>query len=111
MLKAVIALLILILLSLAIVFFMPASQQVVGWIVSAHDWVADVLKDVFAGGGAGDTTRKLLALITVPFAISFIPVIIYWLLKRSWFPYFVQLVWIIWLIQTAALVIAFKTGT
>jgi hypothetical protein len=105
MLKHVIAL---ILISIAIILGMSYAQMVLQGILDAHNWVADILTQVFSGGQAGDLTRKLLALLTIPVGIGLIPVIIYWLAKRSWFPYFMQLVWVVWLIQTAALVIQYK---
>jgi hypothetical protein len=110
MLKSIISLVTLVALSIVIILFMSNTQAVIGWILSAHAWVADVLTQVFSGGSAGDLTRQLLALITIPIALALIPVGIYWLLRRSMFPYFMQVIWVTWLIQTAALVIQFKVG-
>jgi hypothetical protein len=55
-------------------------------------------------------TRKLIALLAVPLFIGLIPALVYWIVKRSWFPHFMQLVWIVWLIQAAALIVVFQTG-
>lgn len=110
MLKSVIALLTLIALSILIILFMPYAQQVLEWLSSAHNWVAEVLTQVFSGGQAGDLTRKLLSLLAIPFFIGLIPVITFWLIKRSMLPYFMQIVWVTWLIQTAVLIIQFKAG-
>lgn len=110
MLKSILSLAVLISLSIVIILFMSNTQTVLGWVLSAHAWVADGLTQVFSGGQAGDITRQLLALITIPVILSLIPVLIYWLLKRNMFPYFMQVIWVTWLIQTAALVIQFKAG-
>ncbi len=107
MLKHVIVLLVV---SILVILFMSYAQTGLVWIVAAHDWVADMRTQVFSGGQAGDITRQLLALLSIPLAIGFIPVIVFWLAKRQWFPYFMQVVWVVWLVQTAALVIQYKTA-
>ncbi len=107
MLKHILAL---ILISILVILTMPYAQQGLQWILAGHNWVADTLTSVFSGGQAGDITRKLLALLAIPVVIGLIPVIIYWLTKRAWFPYFIQIVWVMWLIQTAALVILYKAA-
>lgn len=110
MLKSMIALVIVILLSIVVILFMPQTQHVIEWVVSAHNWVADTLTQVFSGGEAGDLTRKLLALLIIPFAIGLIPVIIFWLVKRRMFPYFMHVVGIVWLIETVALAVKYSAG-
>ena len=70
--------------------------------------ISDILREVFSGGQAGNIARELLALLAIPVAISLIPAIIYWLAKRHWFPWFMEVVWVIWFIQTSALVVLFK---
>lgn len=105
MLKQIIAIL---LLSVGVILAMPYAQQGLQALVNAHDWIADVLTQVFTGGEAGNLTRNLIALLAVPLLVGFIPAIIHWILKRSWFPYFMQVVGIIWLVQTSALVILYS---
>jgi hypothetical protein len=79
-------------------------------LLSGHDWVANALKEVFSGGQAGNISRELIASLTIPVLIALIPAGFYWLAKRHWFPYFMTIVWIVWLIQTSALVIQLKTA-
>jgi len=95
-------------LSLAIIMAMPYAQQGLDGLLFLHNWVSDMLTEVFKGSEAGDTTRALISLLAIPVAIGLIPAAIYWLLKRSWFPYFMQCVWVVWLIQTSALVVLSK---
>lgn len=108
MLKTLISILILIALSILAILFTAQAQQCVEWLISAHNWVSETLKDVFSGGNAGDLIRQLLALLTIPVGVGFIPVIIYGLVKRSWFPYFMRVIWVVWLIQTTGLVVVYK---
>ncbi|EKD54178.1 MAG: hypothetical protein ACD_60C00119G0024 [uncultured bacterium] len=105
MLKHIIAIIIL---SIVIIVGMSYAQQGLQYLLSAHDWVSDMLKQVFSVGPAGSVIRQLIALLVIPVLTSFIPALIYWLTTRHKLPYFMELVWVIWLIQTAALVITFK---
>lgn len=107
MIKHIIALLIL---SILILLVMPYAQTALHGLLSAHDWVADTLKQVFSGGDAGNLSRELIALLFMPIIVGLIPAFVYWLAKRSWFPYFMHCVWVTWLIQTSAIVILYKAG-
>jgi len=105
MLKHVI---LLILLSVLVIFSMPYIQQGVHYLVSAHDWISDLLRDVFSGGQAGNIARELIALLAIPLAVGLIPVIIFWVARRRWFPWFMEIVWVVWFIQAAALIVLYK---
>lgn len=94
----------LILISIAVVFFMPESKKILSLLLEAHDAIAKLLMEVFSGGQAGNIVRELIALLALPLVIGIFPALIYWLLKRHAFPYFMDVVWIIWLLQTGALV-------
>lgn len=105
MIKQVFAL---IALSVLIVMFMPYAQQGVQFLVYAHDWVSDVLTAVFSGGHAGHIARSLLALLAIPVLVGMVPGTIYWLIRKHWFPYFMEIVWVVWLIQAGALIIIYS---
>lgn len=95
-------------LSMVLMLTILYVQTGLQYLVFAHEWLSNILKEVFSGGEAGNIIRQLLALITIPFALGLVPVIIYWLARREWFPYFMQCVWIVWLIQTSALIVLYK---
>ncbi|VVC74750.1 hypothetical protein AQUSIP_00220 [Aquicella siphonis] len=105
MIKQLIAL---VALSTAIVLSMSYAQQGVQWLVAAHDWVSQLLTEVFSGGHAGNLARGLLALLSIPVLVGLVPAVVYWLVKRHWFPYFMEIVWIVWLIQAGALIVMYK---
>ncbi len=107
MLKNIAAILIL---SVVIILGMPYAQQGLQLILSGHAWISDVLTNVFSGDTAGNIIHQLIALLIIPVVVAFVPAIIYWIIKRTWFPYFMELVWVIWLVQTSALVILYKTA-
>jgi hypothetical protein len=107
MLKQIIAL---IALSVAIVFSMSYAQQGIQWLVDAHGWISQILTHVFSAGQAGNLARGLIALLTLPVLIGFIPTFIFWLVRRHWFPYFMEIVWVVWLIQAGALITMSQAG-
>src|SRR5579872_7517980 len=86
-------------LSMVVMLSILYVQTGLQYLVSGHDWLSNELKQVFSGGQAGNIIRQLLALLTIPFALGMVPVIAYWLAKREWFPYFMECVWIVWLVQ------------
>jgi len=106
MLKQSIAIVVL---SILVILAMPYAQSGLQFIVTAHNWLSDLLKQVFSMGQAGNMIRQLLALLAIPIVIALLPVIVYWIVKRSWFPYFMEIVWVVWLIQASALIILYKS--
>jgi hypothetical protein len=103
-------LIVLILLSIGIVFAMSYAQIGVQWLLNAHDWISEVLTDVFSGGQAGNVARSFIALLSVPILAGLIPSLIYWAARRQWFPYFMEIVWVVWLVQAGALIVAYKVA-
>jgi hypothetical protein len=104
MIKHIVAIIVL---SIVIVLTMSHLQPVLVALLSAHNWIGETLKEVFSGGMVGDVIRQLIALLCIPLLAGFIPAAIYWLAKRSWFPYFMDFVWVTWLVETAALIIRY----
>ena len=105
MLKHVIAL---ILFSLLVVIGMPYLQQGLALLLTTHGWISDTLSDVFSGGQAGSILKSMIAMLCIPVLIGLIPTIIYWLVKRTWFPYFGELIWVVWLVQLGVLAMSYK---
>lgn len=98
----------LIALSIAVILSMTYAQTALHWLLSGYDWILGLLKEVFSEGTAGNLSRDLLALLFVPIMVGLVPTLIFWFVKRRGFPYFMQLVWVTWLIQTSALIIMYK---
>lgn len=98
----------LMLLSMGVILSMSYAQHAIQLLLNAHEIVSQGLTEIFSGGKAGTMARSLIALLTIPIFIALIPTGIYWLLRRHFFPYFTEIVWVVWLIQASALIIAFK---
>ena len=97
-------------LSIAVMLTILYVQTGLQYLVSAHEWLANALKEIFSGGQAGNLIRQLLAMLTIPFVLGLVPAVAYWLARREWFPYFMECVWIVWLVQTSALIVLYKTA-
>jgi hypothetical protein len=108
MIKQIIALVIF---SFAIVFSMAYAEPAIQWLVSGHEWVSQLLTNVFSGGPAGSVIRSLIALLSVPVFVGLLPTFVYWMIRRHWFPYFMEVVWVVWFIQVGALFIVHKAST
>lgn len=104
MYKQILSFLVIIALSAAIVLFMPQAKVVIDALVSAHNYVSGLLTDVFSAGHAGNIARGLLALITIPLLAGLLPSLVYFLIRKHWFPYFLEIVWFVWLLQVGALI-------
>ena len=108
MLKQAIALVVL---SIGVIFAMSYAQQAIQLLITAHDWVAQLLTDVFSGGQAGNLARGLLSLLAIPVFLGLLPTLLYWVIRRNWFPYFMEVVWVVWLVQVGALIVISKAMT
>lgn len=95
-------------LSIAVILSMSYAHEGIQMLLNAHEWVSQALTDVFSMGQAGNLVRGLIALLSVPIFISLVPAVTYWIIRRHWFPYFMELVWVIWLVQAGALIVLYK---
>lgn len=110
MLKQSLSIIGLIFLSVAIVLAMPYAQQGMQFLLTAHDTISQWLTEIFSGGDTGNLIRLAIALLVIPFVAALVPAVIFWFMKRRWLPGFMTMVWVIWLIQTAALVVIYKAA-
>ncbi len=102
---------VLIAVSTIVIFSMSYAQQAVQLLLEAHNWISQLLTDVFSGGEAGNIARGLIALLCIPFLVGLAPTIVYWAAKRHVFPYFMDIVWIVWLVQVGALLVMSQATT
>jgi len=98
----------LIIFSAAFVFFMPYMQQGIQYLLTGHEQIAELLTNVFSGGDTGNLVRAFIALLSIPLIVGLIPAIVFWLVRRRWSPIFMDLIWVVWLLQAGALAAVFK---
>ena len=82
-----------IVISILVVFFPAYAKQLMSLIMTSHAFIVDLLANIFSDGTTGRIIRDLLALLILPLGIGLIPAIIYWVVKRRFFPYFMFVVW------------------
>ena len=95
-------------LSVGIVLSISYAQQAVQFLLLGQHWVSDLLTEVFSGGQVGNILRGLIALLAIPVVVALAPTLLYWAVRRSWFPYFMEIVWVVWLIQAGALIVTYQ---
>lgn len=97
-------------LSVFIILFTAYTQTGLNALMSAYQWISELLTQVFSGGKAGNLIRQQIAILCLPFLVALVPTLIYWFTRRKWFPYFMQIVWVIWLVEITMIVIQFKAA-
>jgi hypothetical protein len=111
MYKQILSLFAIVALSALVVMFTPQSKSCLEHLLAAYNWVSSTLSDVFAGGSAGKISRDLVALLVIPVLAGLIPSLLYFVVRKHWFPYFMNVVWVVWLIQAGALIMTIAGST
>ncbi len=100
----------LVVMTLLVILGIVYVQQGLQYLVAAHDWIDETLKQVFTDGQAGAICRQFISMLAIPLLVGLVPAAIYGLLRRQWFPYFMQFVWVTWLLEVGALVMVYKAA-
>lgn len=58
---------------------------------------------IFSNGHWGVMVQQVLSLTLVPLCLALIPAGLYWLIKKQPLPYFIPIVWGLWLMLATAL--------
>jgi hypothetical protein len=96
--KKFINILLLIVLSLIISYFLREVHVLLHWLADAHQFLLNKLALLFPANRWGRMLSVTLALVIIPFLIALIPAFIYWLFKRSAMPGYLVAVWVIWFV-------------
>ncbi len=87
-----------ILLSVFVVILAKYVNEVVSFIVYLYDYIDDHLEVLFNQSPAGILSRNSLALVICPLIITGAPALIYYAIKRSRMPYFLEATWLTWMV-------------
>lgn len=90
--------LIYIILSIIVVLFAKYINNIIFYIVNLYDYLDDHLEILFNQSPAGILSRSTLALVVCPLLITGTPALIYYFIKRSTMPYFLEATWLTWFI-------------
>lgn len=95
MLKQMITYLIL---SIIIVLFAKYAHLLIVYIDMVYTYINITLAPIFSSSELGTLIRKIIVLVFLPIIIASIPALIYWGIKRSKMPYYIETTWILWLV-------------
>lgn len=97
---------VIVLIVLAIIIAAARSYvaQGVHGLLAVHDWLTSWFSYVFSDGALGSFIKLCLSFIVLPFFIVGILAIIYAIVKKSFMPQFMLIVWAVWLVMATALV-------
>ncbi len=95
----------LVVLSLAVVFFRHELVILMNGVVSLHQHLMDVFAKVFSADPLGALIQSSLALVTIPFVIGLVLACLLWILRRKLTPWLPELMWGIWLVAMTLVLI------
>lgn len=98
-----IQILVLVVLAIIIAFTQRYVAQGVHALLAMHDWIDHLFGYVLSGSGIGNVIRKCLSFIVLPFVIAGVIAIIYGVVKKSFLPCFMLIVWFVWLVMVTGL--------
>ncbi len=85
-------------LSIFIVVFAQYANLVMVYIVTFYTFVMMKLTPIFSGNTYGILIRNILSLVLIPLIIAGVPALIYKAIKKRPMPYFVEIMWALWLV-------------
>ncbi len=95
--------LVLVVLAIIIAFIQHYVAQGIHALLVVHDWINRLFGYVFSGGKIGNIIQECLSFIVLPFVIAGIIAIIYGVIKKSFLPCFMLIVWFVWLVMVTGL--------
>ncbi len=86
-------------LSILVVFFAKYVYLVLMSIDSFYSVINTKLTPLFNQGGLSRTLQKTVLLVIIPILVALIPTLIYRLIEGKNMPYFLPLIWCLWIIS------------
>ncbi|ACJ20903.1 hypothetical protein [Coxiella burnetii] len=94
----------LILLSLAAIFFRIELSHVLDGLVYIHNYIARTLHLIFSDDPAGRLIQNMISLLIIPVVAGFVVATAFWLIKRMAMPHIMAVIWVLWLILLTTMV-------
>ncbi len=96
-------LLILIVCSVLAVFFKNQLVHVLNGLLYLHNAIANGLSDVFSSDDLGKILQAVIALLIIPLIVGIAVSFIHWMMKHTYYPYTMQIIWIAWAVLLVAM--------
>lgn len=94
-----------ILISILIILTATYCMQALQLILDFHDMVDNMLAYVFSSGKIGSLIAQLVSYLVLPLISASVFAAGYFLFRRHFSPHFMMIAWVVWLVQTTALVL------
>jgi uncharacterized membrane protein len=85
-------------LSLLIILFAAYAKIFFIYVNVLYVYIDTLLEPLFGAGLMGTAFRDMMTLVLTPLLLAGIPALIYWVIKRKKMPYFLETLWLFWLI-------------
>lgn len=85
-------------LSILIVLFAGYAHLLIIYIDVAYTYINVKLAPLFSHAPSGGFIRNVISLVLLPVIIVGIPALIYQLIKKQQMPYFIEIIWLFWLV-------------
>lgn len=89
--------------SIASIFFKNQLVQGIHFLLYSHHQLADTLTGIFATDQTGRMIHDVIALLLIPVVIGGILSLAHWLVKKRPMPHTLAVMWVIWAILVTAL--------
>jgi hypothetical protein len=93
-----------ILLSLAAIFFRNQLTHVLDGLVYVHNYIDRSLQLIFSEGHVGRLIQEMISLLILPLLGGLIIASIFWMIKRAAMPHIMAVVWVVWLVLLVTMV-------
>lgn len=95
---------IIILISLAAIFFRAELSRVLDYMVYLHNYFAHALQMIFSGDAVGRYIQDVIALLVIPLIGGGIVALIFWMIKREALPHIMGVIWVVWLVLLVTMI-------
>jgi hypothetical protein len=85
-------------LSFLIVLFAGYAHLLIIYIDLAYTYINFKLAPLFHHVSSGGQIRNVISLVLLPLILVGIPALIYQLIKKRQMPYFIEIIWLLWLV-------------
>jgi len=93
-----------ILLTVAAVFFKSQLSHVLDALISLHNGIAGVLTKIFASDDDGLLVQNIIALLIIPLVLGGVVGVVFWFVKHEMMPHMMLVIWFVWLVLLTTMI-------
>lgn len=93
-----------ILLTVAAVFFKAQLSHVLDALISLHNTIAASLTKIFASDDDGLLVQNIIALLLIPLVLGGLVGLVFWFVKHEMMPHTMLVIWFVWLVLVTTMI-------